>query len=81
MKQIVIIKDSKAEVKIFTQYLIVKLVGNDTIIAYRHIEALYINKLVDISVSKYIKLASMFSGFFTDQHGNILAKVDLYEKV
>ncbi len=81
MKQIVVVKGSKTQVNIFSDYLCIKKNGAETIIAYRHIKELYLNKLIDISIADSIRLSKIFDTYFTDQYGNILAKVQLYEKV
>ncbi|MEA3522726.1 MAG: hypothetical protein U9R50_07105 [Campylobacterota bacterium] len=81
MKQIVIVKDSKTDLSIFSEYLVVKTQTQESVIAYRYIKEIYINKLINISIAKSIKLATIFDVYFIDQHGKVLAKVINYEKI
>ncbi len=81
MKQIVVFKNSKTIVTIFSEYLIVKINNVENIIAYKYILELYINKNINISISNCIKLASLFDVWFINHHGKILAKVELDEKI
>ncbi len=81
MKQTLVISDSKTKLRIHSTYLVAKSANKDTIIAYRYIKELYLNKLIDISMADSIYLAKIFKIYFIDQHGYILAQVALSEKV
>lgn len=73
MKQIVVIKESSTKLLVDKKYLIIKKVNcSDNVIAYRHIKRLYINKLINITISECLQLASMFELHFINQHGQIL---------
>ncbi len=81
MKKIVIIKNSRTQLKLEKDYFIISSSTYDSVVSYRHIKSLYINKLIPITIAEGIKLAKMFDLYFTDQHGNILGKMQIYEKV
>jgi len=82
MKQIVVIKESITTISTSKNYLIIKKSGcSDNIIAYRYIEKLYVNKLINISIRECLKLAALFEIYFIDQYGNILGRIDLNEKI
>jgi len=81
MKRILIIKDSKAKIIVNNDYLVVKSIYEDKIVAFRYISALYINKLADLSISDVINLSKYFDVFFINQHGNILASLKLEEDI
>ena len=82
MKQIVIIKESSTTLIIEKEYLIIKKANSsDNVIAYRHIKKLYINKLIDISISKYLELATNFELYFINQYGHILGKIQIDETI
>jgi len=82
MKQIVVIKESSTTIYIDQKYLIVKKVGySDNVISYRNIKKLYLNKLIQISISDCLKLASYFELYFINQHGNILGRIQIDEKI
>jgi len=82
MKQIVIIKESLTTLFIKEKYMIIKKPEcSDNIIAYRHIKTLYINKLIAITISDCLKLASIFELYFINQHGNILGSIQTDEKI
>ena len=75
MKQILIINNSKTSIEVGSNYLIFKTDTQETVIGYRYIKELHLNKLINISVSNCLKLANCFDLFFIDRYGNILAKV------
>jgi len=75
MKQIVVIKNSQTKVFVCKNYLIVRTKDAENILGFRYIEKLYLNKLIDISISNVIKLSHIFDVYFIDQYGKILAKV------
>ncbi|WP_151899673.1 hypothetical protein MLC52_09915 [Sulfurimonas sp. NW15] len=77
MKQIIVIKNSKTKLHVKQNYMIV----DDNVIAYRYIKSLYINKLLNISISECLKLSSIFKVFFIDRYGNLLGEVKLYEEI
>jgi len=82
MKQIIVIKASSTILNIEKEYLIIKKsTCSDNVIAYRHIKRLYINKLVNISISECLKLASLFELYFINQHGNILGRIQIDEEI
>jgi len=81
MKKILVIKDASTIVHLFSDYLTVKSKLQEDIIGYRYINELYINKLVDIPLKEYLKLATKFDIYLIDQHGKVLGKVVSYEKV
>jgi len=81
MKKILIIKDASTVIHLFTEYLVVKTESQEDIIGYRYIKEIYINKLLDISLKEYLKLATKFDVYFINQHGQVLGKVISYENV
>jgi hypothetical protein len=82
MKQIVVIKESSTILYIEKEYLTIKKPAcSDNIIAYRHIKRLYINKLINISISECLKLASLFELCFINQHGNVLGRIEIDEAI
>ena len=81
MKKIIVIKNSSTTVHVFSQYLIIKTAFQENIVGYRYIKELYVNKLIDISLSNYLKLATHFDIYFINQHGKVLGKVLSYEKI
>ena len=82
MKQIVVIKDSKTHLHIYKDYInIKKPTCSDNIIAYRYIEKIYINKLIDITIGECLKLAHHFDVYIIDQYGYIISKIKLDEKI
>jgi len=72
LKQRIVIKNSSTKLQVFDTYLIVDN-GVECVIAYKHIEALYINKRVKIGIAECLKLMESFPLFFIDRYGNILA--------
>jgi len=48
-----------------------------SVVAFRHIKELYINKTILLTPSQLLKMASFFSLFFIDHHGYILATIRL----
>lgn len=82
MKQIVVIKESTTVLHVDKEYLIVKKSEcSDSIIAYRHIEKLYINKLINIAISECLLLATHFDLYFINQHGKILGRIIADEEI
>ena len=78
MKQIVVIKDSSTSLYIDKDYIVV---NSNNIIAFRYIKALYLNKNIDINISKCLKLARCFKIYFIDRFGNIIGNIELNEKI
>jgi len=82
MKQIVVIKASSTILTIEKEYLVIKKsTCSDNVIAYRHIKRLYMNKLINISISECLKLASLFELYFINQHGNILGSIKVDDEI
>lgn len=82
MKQIVIIKESKTTLHINKEYLIIKKPEcSDSVIAYRHIKRLYVNKLININISECLLLAALFDLYFIDQHGQLLGRITIDEEI
>jgi len=82
MKQIVIIKESSTTLDIQKEYMVIKKeMYSDTVIAFRHIQRLYINKLIHVSIVDCLKLAAIFELYFINQHGDILGRIMTNEKV
>ena len=82
MKQIVVIKESITTLVVEKEYLIIKKPQYaDNVIAYRHIRKLYINKLINITISECLQLAIKFELYFINQHGKILGRMKIDEEV
>lgn len=82
MKQIIVIKESTTTLHVDKEYLIIKKHEySDSVIAYRHIKRLYINKLIDITISECLLLAELFDLYFINQHGKILGRIIIDEEI
>lgn len=81
MKKTIIVKNSSTKIDVLSEYLIIKTKSQEDIVGYRHIKEVYFNKLIDISLTNCIKLATKFDVYFINQHGKVLAKVLSYEKI
>lgn len=77
MKTTLIIKDPSSKIKIYSDHMIVTSNTNSSVIGFRHIKELYINKTIVITPSEMLKMASFFELFFIDHHGYILATIKL----
>ena len=82
MKQIIVIKESTTTLHVDKEYLIIKKHEcSDSVIAYRHIKRLYINKLIDITISECLLLAELFDLYFINQYGKILGRIIIDEEI
>lgn len=77
MKKTVIIKEPSTTIKVYADYMVATSLHDNSIIAFRHIKELYINKTILLTPSELIKMASFFDLFFIDRHGYILATIRL----
>ena len=75
MKQIVIIKDSSSKIKVNKEYIEITNLYESRIIGLRNINQLYINQLIQIVPSQFLKLAKRFSIYFINYHGHILGEI------
>jgi len=75
MKRELIIKNPNTKLKIFSKYLSFTLNGATMLMAYKHINNIYINKTVNISLSDLYKLSLKVSVYITDHNGYILASI------
>jgi len=82
MKKTIVIKDSTTTLYIDKEYLIIKKPEyGDSVIAYRHIKKLYVNKLINIKISQCLLLAALFDLYFINQHGQILGRISVDEEI
>jgi len=81
MKQIVILKDSKTTLRIYQDYMVVTKDDKESVLAFRYIKELYINKSIEFSLKECVDLSKIFKIFITDRYGNIWVEVKNYEKV
>lgn len=77
MKTTLIIKDSSTKIKIHKDYMIITTNIESSVIGFRHIKEMYINKTILITPSEMLRLASFFDLFFIDHHGYMLASIKL----
>lgn len=75
--KILFIKNANTIIKFHSAYMIIKTNHQDYVVGYRHINELYLNKLIAITPRECIKIAKFCKLFFTDQHGYILASFRL----
>jgi len=78
MKQTLIIKDRSTSLEIHKEYMVLNFCDNETVVSFRHIDKLYINKHIDIKSFELVYLASILKLFIIDRFGNILAEVKYY---
>lgn len=75
MKKELILLKSKTKIKPFSKYLIISVDGISTIISYKHINNIYINKTIDITLNELYKISKQFPTFIIDQNGYIIASI------
>jgi len=76
MKKILVLKDKMIEIKIYEEYLEFVCEEKEFIAAFKHISEVYINKQINISLDKTLKIAKKVPLFLTDHNGYIVAKVE-----
>ena len=79
MKQIVIIKDSSTKVRVYKEYLDVTNIYESRVIGLNNIKELYINQLIQIVPSQFLKLTQKFPVYFINQKGHILGCIKRVE--
>jgi len=77
MKLPLILKNSKTSIEIHKEYLVAKTDIGENIIAYRHIDKIYINKHIQLNPYELLHLCLFMEVWLIDRYGNILAKVEL----
>ena len=78
MKQTLIIKDRSTSLEIHKEYMVLNFCDNETVVSFRYIDKLYINKHIDIKSYELVYLASILKLFIIDRFGNILVEVKYY---
>jgi len=73
-KRTIIIKEPDTKLTLASTYIEIKSINQDLIIALKHIDSIYINKSIDLSISTCYELSTKVSLFIIDEHGYILAK-------
>ena len=75
MKQIILINDKKAKIKLAKEYIEITKHQEHFIIAKKFIKALYINRYVKIPITILIELTSIAPIYFIDHNGYIKAQL------
>jgi len=75
MKQIVIVKDSSTKVRVYKDYLDITNIYESRVIGLNNIKELYINQLIQIVPSEFLKLSCRFPIYFINQRGHILGYI------
>jgi hypothetical protein len=55
--------------------------GVDSIIAFKYIKELYINRAIDVRLGDCIKALKFFDIYLIDRYGYVIAEVKKYEEV
>lgn len=75
MKKNIIIKDSSITITVSKEHLIFKSFNGDSVVGFRHIEALYLNKAIEIGMNECYKIMCHVPLYLIDEHGYILARL------
>lgn len=75
-KKSLIIKNPKIQIKAFDSYLEV-CDHRNTVIAYKNISALYINKTTSVKLSTLLKIAAKIPVQIIDHYGYFLSKIQV----
>lgn len=74
MRRTVIVKESQVKLMVHQEYIELKSPTQSRIIAFRHIEALYLNKAIKIPIGHCYQIMEKVPFFLIDEHGYILAQ-------
>lgn len=74
MRRPLIIKDSQTAITIHNEYIELKHPKQNSIIAFCHIESIYLNKAIDVSIGECYKIMQKVPFFLIDENGYILAQ-------
>ena len=71
--RILILKEPSTKLTLYPEYLHLKSIYHDTIIAYAHIQAIYLNKSINIDIATCYALSQKVPLTIIDEHGYLLA--------
>jgi len=74
LKQIVIVKDKNAQIKVFKNYIKIKTIYENRVMGVKNMQALYINK--NIKIPNLSNLAKFISIYIIDDDGTIERQID-----
>jgi hypothetical protein len=74
-KRVLILRDSKTAITIHSDYIEIKNFINSYVVAFRHIERIYLNKAIDIDISSCYAISQKVPLFIIDEDGYILAEL------
>ncbi len=76
MSRILILRDPATRIEVHTEHLRIKTPLHNYAVAYRHIETIYLNKAIPVTLSQGYTLCTHVKLYLVDHHGYILAKLE-----
>jgi len=74
-KSVFIFREASTKITLYPEYIHVKSIYHDKVIAFRHIEMVYVSKSIDISMATCYELSTRVPLYIIDNHGYILAEI------
>lgn len=74
-KRLLILRDPKTRLTVHSEYLEISAGTQHYIVAYRHIEAIYLNKANKIPVGTCYAISARVPFYLTDHNGYIVAQL------
>jgi len=74
-KRVFIFREPSTKITLHAEYMHVKNIYYDKVIALRHIEMVYLSKSIEISMATCYELSTHVPLYIIDNHGYILAEL------
>ncbi len=74
-KQILILKQNNTKITVHKEYMEIRTPQKSYIVSFLHLEAIYLNKTIDINIGACYAISKKIPLFITDHNGYIIANL------